>query len=62
LGLNKRKEEKSALITTKQSPPLVLQDDEFSSTPLPIFMEKEDEDNLCNHYKRCELTKNFSNS
>nr|CAD2189282.1 unnamed protein product [Meloidogyne enterolobii] len=57
LGLNKRKEEKSALITTKQSPPQVLQDDEFSSTPLPIFMEKEDEDNLCNHYKRKDQQK-----
>ena len=60
MGLNKRKEERPALATTKQSPPpLVLHDDEFSSTPLPIFMEKEDEDNLCNHYKRCGLTKKF---
>uniref|UniRef100_A0A915N1R4 Ground-like domain-containing protein n=1 Tax=Meloidogyne javanica TaxID=6303 RepID=A0A915N1R4_MELJA len=58
LGLNKRKEERPALATTKQSPPpLVLHDDEFSSTPLPIFMEKEDEDNLCNHYKRKDQQK-----
>uniref|UniRef100_A0A915N9H5 CCHC-type domain-containing protein n=1 Tax=Meloidogyne javanica TaxID=6303 RepID=A0A915N9H5_MELJA len=56
LGLNKRKEEKPALTTTKQSP-LVLHDDELDSTPLPIFMEKEDEDNLCNHYKRKDQQK-----